>query len=283
MNKAIKSFVIFCILPALAGCAAIERLAIPQSEIISSDLEKFGTKSQISNQAWDAFLQSYTQLGQDNIVRVNYAAVTDQDQRKLKAYIASLEAIDVSQFNRNAQLAYWTNLYNALTVSVILDHYPVGSIRDISNGLTDPGPWNEKRIVVDGRELSLDDIEHRIVRPLWPDEPRIHYAFNCAAIGCPNLAQTAYSADNIIERLQESAVLYVNDPRGVSVAPDGSLTVSKIFNWYRDDFGRSDDAIISHFKQYAKPDLKQALEQTDRIDRYAYDWSLNDTSTITQP
>ncbi|MDA9918613.1 DUF547 domain-containing protein [Erythrobacter sp.] len=279
MVKALKPFIILGILPALVGCAAIERLAIPKSEAISTELQAFGTQSQISNQAWDAFLENYTELGTDNLVRVNYLAVTTDDKQKLEAYIDSLEALDTSLYTRDAQLAYWINLYNAATVSVILDNYPVDSIRDITSGLVDPGPWNEKRIVANGRELSLNDIEHGIVRPLWPEEPRIHYAFNCAAIGCPNLAQSAYTAENITQRLQENAVLYVNDPRGVSVAADGSLTVSKIFNWYRDDFGRSDEAIINHLKLFAKPDLKQALEQTNSIDQYAYDWSLNDTAT----
>lgn len=283
MHKALRTVVILSILPAIAGCTAIERLAIPKSEVISSDLLEFGNKTQISNQVWDDFLQKNTVLGDNNIVLVNYAAVDSKDKQNLEAYIASLESIDISEFNRNAQLAYWINLYNSVTVSVILDNYPVKSIRDITSGLIDPGPWNEKRVDVNGRELSLNDIEHGIARPLWPDEPRIHYAFNCAAIGCPNLAQTAYTADNIMQRLQENAVLYVNDPRGVSISADGSLNVSKIFSWYRDDFGRSDAAIISHLQEYAKPDLKQALEQADRIDRYDYDWSLNDTSTISQP
>ncbi len=282
MNNTLKALIMLSTLPALASCATIERLAIPKSEIISSDLQKFGTQSQISNQIWDDFLQKHTALGDDNIVRVNYAAVSAEEKQQLDTYISNLEALNISEFNRDAQLAYWINLYNAVTVSVILDNYPVDSIRDITSGLVDPGPWNEDRISVNGRQLSLNDIEHGIVRPLWPDEPRIHYAFNCAAIGCPNLAQTAYTADNVEQRLQENAVLYVNDPRGVSIADNGSLTVSKIFSWYRDDFGRSDDAVIAHLRLFAKPELKQALEQATKINRYVYDWSLNDMATVTE-
>ncbi len=282
MTRTLKSIVMLGILPALMGCAAIERLAIPKSELIAADLEQVGTQSAISHQQWDAFLQAYTQLGDDGIVRVNYASVSSGDKQKLEAYIDSLEAQDIGQFTRNAQLAYWINLYNAVTVSVILDHYPVGSIREIRNGLTDLGPWDEKRVVVSGRELSLYDIENGIVRPLWPDEPRSHYALNCAALGCPNLAQTAFTADNIEQRLQEYAVQYVNSPRGVSLAEDGSLTVSKIYSWYRGDFGGSDAAIIQHLRDYAAPDLNKSLEQSSKIDRYEYDWSLNDTSAISE-
>ncbi|MEP3050129.1 MAG: DUF547 domain-containing protein [Erythrobacter sp.] len=283
MTKALKPFVILGILPALMGCATIERLAIPKSELLSAELQQSGTQSEISHQAWDAFLQNYSERGDDGIVRVNYAAVSDGDKQQLEAYIDSLEGQDISQFTRDAQLAYWINLYNSLTVAVILDHYPVESIRNIRNGLTDLGPWNEKRVVVNGRELSLYDIENGIVRPVWSDDPRTHYALNCAALGCPNLAPTAYTAGNIQQRLQDYAVEYVNSPRGVSVADDGSLTVSKIYSWYRGDFGGSDASIISHLREYAAPDLKRALEQSDNISRYEYDWSLNDTSTIAAP
>ena len=283
IHKILKPTLTLCMLTILAGCATVERLAIPKSDLISTDLQKSGSQSFISHQAWDAFLQRYTQLGDDDIVRVNYAGVNDQDKQKLDAYIQDLSNRDASQFTRNAQLAYWVNLYNALTVSVILDHYPVDTIRDIKKGLFDVGPWNEKRITVNGRELSLYDIENGIVRPLWPEDPRVHYVLNCAAIGCPNLEQSAYTANNIMERLQENAILYVNHPRGVSLSDNGDLTVSKIYNWYRGDFGTSDANVIRHISQYANPDLKTKLEQSDRIKHYIYDWSLNDTSTVSEP
>ena len=283
MTKTLKTIVMLCSLPALMGCAAIERLAIPESKLVSPDLQPAGTQSAISHRLWSAFLQTYTQLGDDGIVRVNYAGVSADDKKILEAYIDSLEAQDITQFTRDAQLAYWLNLYNAVTVAVILDNYPVASIREIRSGLTDLGPWDEKRVVVNGRELSLYDIENGIVRPLWPDDPRTHYALNCAALGCPNLAQTAYTADNIQQRLGEYAVQYINSPRGVLIGDDGSLTVSKIYNWYRSDFGSSDAAIISHLREYAAPDLQKSLEQSDKINRYEYDWSLNDTSTKAQP
>ena len=267
----------------LSGCATIERAAIPKSKLISPELQKSGAQSQISHQAWTDFLQKYTQVGSDGIVRVDYAAVNPQDKQALDAYIKTLGDRDASQFTRNAQLAYWINLYNALTVSVILEHYPVDSIRDIKKGLLDVGPWDEKRIVAGGRELSLYDIENGIVRPAWPDDPRTHYALNCAAIGCPNLAQTAYTAANVAQRLQENASLYINDSRGVSVSDDGELTVSKIYNWYRGDFGTTDKAVINHLKQYANPELKKALDQTESIKHYIYDWSLNDTPPSPSP
>ena len=282
MSRSLKTIVMFCTLPALMGCTAIERLAIPSAQLISADLERAGTQDQVSHQAWDAFLQSYTQLGADGVVRVDYGAVTPDDKQKLEAYIDALESYDASAFTRDAQLAYWINLYNALTVSVILDNYPVESIRDIRNGLTDFGPWNEKRVVVNGRELSLHDIENGIVRPLWAEDPRTHYALNCAALGCPNLAQTAYTAENIQRELQERAVAYINDPRGVTVAENGDVTISKIYSWYKGDFGGSSETIRSHIQQYAAPSLREDLEQSKGFG-YAYDWALNDTATANQP
>jgi len=282
MSHSLKTIAMLCTLPAIVGCTTIERLAIPKSELLSVDLQSAGTQSQVSHQAWDTFLQSYTQLGADGVVRVNYGAVSAEDKQKLEAYIDTLEGYDTAQFTRDAQLAYWINLYNALTVSVILDHYPVDSIRDIRNGITDFGPWNENRVTVNGRELSLHDIENGIVRPLWSDDPRTHYALNCAALGCPNLSQTAYTAQNIQQELQARAVAYINDPRGVSIADDGGVTISKIYSWYRGDFGGSNDAILSHLQEYANSDLKAALEQSSGI-AYAYDWSLNDTATGSAP
>lgn len=278
MSHSLKTFAMLCTLPALVGCTTIERLAVPKSELIAADFQSAGTQSQVSHQEWDAFLQSHTQLGSDGVVRVNYGAVSEDDKQKLEAYIQELSGLDAGQFTRDAQLAYWINLYNALTVSVILDHYPVDSIRNIRNGIADFGPWNEKRVVANGRDLSLHDIENGIVRPLWSEDPRTHYALNCAALGCPNLAQTAYTADNIQRELQERAVAYVNDPRGVAVGKNGDLTLSKIYSWYRGDFGGSNDAILDHLQQYAEPDLQEALKRSKGIG-YAYDWSLNDTAT----
>lgn len=283
IHKILKPFFMISLVTAVSGCATVERLAIPESKLISPELQKVGPQNQLSHQEWTSFLQTYTRIADDDIVRVDYAAVTAQDKQKLEAYIKDLSSRDAAQFTRNAQLAYWVNLYNALTVSVILDHYPVDSIRDIKKGLLDLGPWDEKRVTANGRELSLYDIENGIVRPLWLDDPRIHYALNCAAIGCPNLEQTAYTANNVIQRLQDNAVLYVNHPRGVTIADDGDLTVSKIYNWYRGDFGRTDEAVINHLKQYAKPELKRKLDQTDTIKHYIYDWALNDASSVPKP
>src|SRR5260370_23661258 len=126
------------------------------------------------------------------------------------------------------------NLYEEMTVKIVLDHYPVKSIRDIaiSPGLFATGPWGRKLITIEGRAVSLDDIEHRILRPIWRD-PRVHYAVNCAALGCPNLARRAYDAQRLETMLEVAARTYVNHPRGSSVV-DGNLVVAPAYNGSKD-------------------------------------------------
>ena len=132
----------------------------------------------------------------------------------------------------------------------------------------------KKLLSIEGQPVSLNDIEHRILRPIWQD-PRLHYALNCASIGCPNLSTSAYNADTMDTRLDQAATAYINNPRGVSFV-DGKLYVSSIYSWFRDDFGKSDSAVIDHLKHYAAAPLKDTLSSTGRIAGDRYDWSVND-------
>ena len=225
--------------------------------------------------SWDRFLAAYV-LADGGVNRVAYGRVTPGDRGALEDYIASLAATPADGLRRAEQLPFWINLYNALTVKVVLDHYPVESIRDIdiSPGLFTDGPWAKKLVTVGGEALSLDDIEHRILRPIWKD-PRLHYVLNCAALGCPNLQPRAFTAGNAQALLSRGARQYVNDPRGVAF--DGErLIVSSLYDWYAADFGGTDTAIISHLKRYARPVLLAKLEAARRIADDYYDWTLND-------
>ncbi len=169
------------------------------------------------------------------------------------------------------------NLYNALTVRVVLDHYPVRSIRDIdiSPGLFADGPWGAKLVTVEGQALSLDDIEHRILRPIWND-PRTHYALSCAAIGCPDLVPEAFTPENRDRLLTRGARAYVNNPRGVSIDAEGRIAASSLYDWYRTDFGADTRAVLEYLARLAEPPLAERLRKATDIDRYDYDWSLND-------
>jgi hypothetical protein len=181
----------------------------------------------------------------------------------------------VDRLARAEQMAFWINLYNALTVAVVLDHYPVATIRDIniSPGLIARGPWGAKLATVAGERLSLDDIEHRILRPIWRDS-RIHYAVNCAAIGCPDLQARAWTAEGLDASLDAAARSFVNDPRGVRI-DNGRLVVSKVYDWFHADFGGTDAAVIAHPVRYAEPALAEALRGRSRLDAAEYDWALN--------
>ena len=230
----------------------------------------------VDHAAWARLLTHYVRPGKDGVNRFAYAEVTPDDRAALAGYLALLAAVPVSKLNRREQLAYWLNLYNALTVSVVLDHYPVKSIRDIdvSPGLFGDGPWRLDLVTVEGEQLSLDDIEHRIVRPIWHD-PRMHYGLNCAAIGCPNLQPRPFVGREIDHALDMAAMDYVNDPRGMQIR-DGRLHVSSLYVWFIEDFGGDDAGVIRHLMAYAEPGVAMQLQKLDAIDGHSYDWRLND-------
>ena len=226
----------------------------------------------VDHSPWNLFLEMHLSE-RDGISRIDYASVDDRTRTLLQGYLESLAATPVDSLSRAEQLAFWINLYNALTVETVLASYPVDSIRDISPGFLSSGPWSESIISIAGEELSLDDIEHRILRPIWQDA-RLHYAVNCASLGCPNLAGEAFTPANLERLLDHGARAYVNHPRGVRVQ-DGSLIVSSIYKWFIEDFGGSDREVIEHLKMYANEPLRSDLEGIDSIESHRYNWSLN--------
>ena len=238
------------------------------------------TAESVDHSAWDRLLKTYVKPGADGINRVNYSAFKRDGHTALKAYIGSLQSVDPNALDPSAQFAFYVNLYNAKTIDIVLDHYPVKSIKDISLGghllasLTG-GPWKAKVVKVNGTELSLDDIEHGILRTRFRD-PRIHYAVNCASVGCPNLSNEAYTGAKLDAQLDTSAHNYVNSPRGFRF--DGqALVASSIYKWFKDDFGGSDQGVLKHALKYADPDLGAKLKTARSISGFEYDWSLNDT------
>ncbi len=231
----------------------------------------------IDHSAWGRFLGKY--LVTDDPSGVNlmrYADVSPQDKKLLEDYLKKLQEAEVPKLNRAEQKAFWINLYNALTVKVILDHYPVKSIRniDISPGWFSIGPWGAKLLTIEGEQVSLDDIEHRILRPIWKDN-RVHYGVNCASIGCPNLQPEPFTADNTDKLLEKGAREYVNSPRGARMQGN-KLTLSSIYNWFQADFGGSEQGVIQHLMKYAAPSLAKQLKNFNGRISYQYDWNLND-------
>jgi hypothetical protein len=234
-----------------------------------------------SHAAFDALLKRYVLVQPDGVNRVDYAKWKGSaaDAKALDDYIVALSRVEPSRLQRNEAFAYWANLYNAITLKVVIERYPVKSIRDIkSDGLFDPkayiGPWRTKRVTVEGRQLSLDDIEHEIMRPTFKD-PRVHYAVNCASFGCPNLLPKAWLSATLESDLDAAARDFVNHSRGAAVLPGNKLRVSSIYKWFREDFGNTDAGVIAHLKKYARPELARQLEQVTSVAEDHYDWSLN--------
>lgn len=232
---------------------------------------------QIDHTAWGVFLGKYLLTGHPSgINRLRYGEVTPADRRALTEYLDRMQKVPVSALNRAEQKAYWINLYNALTVKVVLDHYPVASIRDIdiSPGWFSVGPWDAKLLRLEGEKVSLNDIEHRILRPIWRDN-RVHYAVNCASLGCPNLQPEPFTAVNSESLLEKGAREYINHPRGVRIE-GGSLTVSSIYDWFQVDFVGSERGVIEHLRRFADSPLQEKLNGVTGIAGYDYDWSVNE-------
>ena len=214
----------------------------------------------------------YNLLKQDQSNNNTQSSIVDQ-------YLEYLATVNPLTLSRQEQQAYWLNLYNAATVQLIVRNYPVSSITKLGKGLFSFGPWNDDIVAVNQQKISLNDIEHGILRPIY-DDPRIHYAVNCASFSCPNLLTTAFTGENIEALLDKGARDYINHTRAVLVKDD-ELVLSKIYDWFQEDFGSSEEGVISHIKQYANSDL---LEQLNAVNsnkiRYAYDWKLNELNEL---
>lgn len=239
------------------------------------------TAEPVDHSAWDRLLKTYVKPGADGLNRVDYASLKADGLPALRKYIATLEQVDPRKLDRNDQFALLANLYNAKTLEVVASRYPIKSIKDISLGgglvasLTG-GPWKAKVTKLGGVTLSLDDIEHGIMRPIFKD-PRVHYAVNCASVGCPNLGTEAFTGAKLNAQLEQAAKDYVNSPRSVRFG-NGKPVISSIYVWYIDDFGGTDQGILDHLRKYAAPGLEKRLAGVKALGGDDYDWSLNDAA-----
>ncbi|MCZ6647206.1 MAG: DUF547 domain-containing protein [SAR324 cluster bacterium] len=262
--------------PFLSGCDLIEAFLAPKADLWARwEAHDETARESIDHSAWAVFLRSYLMPDARGINRLVYGKVSERDRVALREYLGRLGTVPISRYSRAEQLAFWVNFYNALTVNLILSHYPVESILDIriSPGLLGYGPWDKHIVEVEGESLSLNDIEHRILRPIWRDA-RIHYVVNCAAVGCPNLPARPLTARTAEAMLDAGARAYINQFRG-AILENGKLSVSKIYNWFSEDFGTKDREIIRHLMRYAQPSLAERLSGTKKISGYHYDWALN--------
>jgi len=201
--------------------------------------------------------------------QVDYAGLKREEAR-LDEYLKLLEKTDSKSLSRSDQFAFYINAYNAWTIKLILTAYPgVKSIKDI--GSIFRSPWKKKIARLDGQILTLDNIEHDIMRPRFKD-PRIHFAVNCASKGCPPLRPEPYRGDMLEAQLDQMTRLFINDPSRNRFEKN-TLYVSSIFKWYSEDFGGDTAEFV--FK-YAEGKLKEKLKgKSVRVEYLDYDWSLN--------
>ena len=229
----------------------------------------------VEHKAWQQFLDKYLILDDKGQSYMSYGKVNQQDKKMLEKYLSYLTELSPKDLSKKQQMAYWINLYNAKTVSLILDEYPVKSIRKLGKSWFSSGPWDDKVLVIDNIEVSLNDIEHRILRPIY-NQASLHYALNCASYSCPNLSATVFTSSNAQSQLAEGARNYINHARGVSFDKDGELVLSSIYKWYREDFGITRLDLLTHLIGYSNKALGDKLRAYEGSINYEYDWNLNE-------
>jgi len=266
-------FVIFIIHASICSSAAMA-----QGELIEFWDEREQTSQlKVDHSAWQNILDKYLDANHSSGINLfDYAGVSEQDKQAILDYIDFLIAFDPRQFNSDEQFAYWVNLYNAGNVMVVLTRDIQNSIREVRSGFFSRGPWGLDLFEINTKELSLDDIEHGILRPIWKD-PRIHYVVNCASLSCPDLQPQALTAANYEQVLEAAAKKYINHPRALTINND-EIVLSSIYDWYGDDFGKDFSGLVDHLSEYLEPQklaqLNAALDKDVDIE-YEYDWSLN--------
>jgi hypothetical protein len=196
------------------------------------------------------------------------------DSEKFDTYLTLLSTNppDRKTWSDEEQLVYWINAYNAFTIKLIMNHYPVKSIRDIGPKLSIPlvnTVWHLEFFTIGGKKASLDEIEHKILRKEF-EEPRIHFAINCASISCPQLLNRAYTVENLEAQLEQAAKNFINDAKH-NILEANRAELSSIFLWFKSDFTRK-GSLIDYINQYANVKINKGA----KISHIKYNWLLNE-------
>ncbi len=233
-----------------------------------NDSKAQGSNSAPDHSAWTALLSKYV----DESGFVDYKGfITDKEALNGYADLLSQNPPNDS-WTENQKLAYWINAYNVFTVKLIADNYPVESIKDLNPTLSIPtvrSIWTKEWFKIGEEDFSLDRIEHKILRKDF-NEPRIHFAVNCASISCPVLRAEAFIPERIDEQLEEQARIFLNDKSRNEITPT-SIRISKIFNWFGGDF-KKDQSLIEFLNKYSKT----KIDEKAKVRFLSYDWGLNE-------
>jgi len=223
-----------------------------------------GTAFAASAQGLDPILKKYVANG-----RVDYQGL-HADVKPLADYLKQAGKVPESEFKawgEKQRLAFLINVYNASTLQLIVDHYPVKSIKKAKRGFK--GPWDQPVVPLFGKKITLNELEHKIIRPQY-HEPRAHMALVCAAKGCPILRSEAYTAERLDEQLDDQSRLYLSTPAGLVInRKKGTASISAIFKWYGGDFA----SVPAFIEKHSDESIKGL-----KIKYLSYDWSLNEQS-----
>jgi len=213
----------------------------------------------VSHTAWNSLLQKHVSASG----AVDYKGFQNEEAQ-LQSYLKQLaDNAPADSWSDEEKLAYWINLYNAYTVDLILDHYPLKSIRDISE------PWDTPIAKVGDKTYSLNQVEHEIVRKRF-NEPRIHFAVNCASQSCPELLNKAYTAENLDQLLEQQTKKFINNPKHNEISAD-QVRISSIFDWYKEDFVKN-GTVIDFLNTYSNTEIKENAS----VGYKDYNWNLNE-------
>ncbi len=245
---------------SMSACFSNKGLPIKEVKKDGTEMQesKSLTEFTVNHSAWDALLKKYVS---DNGT-VNYKGFKE-NSKALNDYVNYLsKQVPTEDWSVQEQLSYFINVYNANTVKLIIENYPTKSIKDISN------PWLKNRIKVGEEDFSLAGIENGVLRKM--NEPRIHFAINCASFSCPKILNTAYTAENVEELLQRATKEFINNAEKNEISAN-KLQISEIFKWYEKDF-TVNGTIIDYLNKYSKTKIQTNIT----INYKDYDWSLNE-------
>ncbi|NHN27228.1 DUF547 domain-containing protein [Flavobacterium jejuense] len=232
---------------------------INEPEVVKEIIEEKVESVDIDHSEWNALLKKNV----SNTGNVNYRGFI-RDKAMLENYLNTLATkIPDETWSKNAKLAYWINVYNAFTVKLIVDNYPIKSIKDISN------PWEKKFFTLEGSNYSLEQVENEILRKM--NEPRIHFAINCASYSCPNLANQAYTSNTMERQLTDASKKFINDSSKNNIS-ENEIKISEIFNWFSKDFKNTNTSVIDFLNKYSATKISNEA----KVSYLDYNWSLNE-------